>query len=380
MSLIPKFLTAAGREEVARASNEARALENQLETERHSLSGKQVRRLERRLDEVRGITRRNLLEKLICGAGIVGGGTAGISFLTENKEGEELHSAVTTKEPDQPETPNTTGSIQEVSEEELQSIIERIELGMSEWETVIREKVEKNGGLPSYLKENYFWKPFEMIKLNSQNKSKNARALLRQAPESGSMHLEDVRYFSYDALENFSEGETNTLVTNMSAFFVPIRRRIYLDSEIDPENPSDLLTIYHETIHAAQDLYMRSTMSRDAYFNQVEVKPGEPVSLDIRFELDAYAMELELADILLDGKLRDGTIKTDEIFEKLRANSPVKLQYLQVLHDVAKLYFPLGTSAGGYPNAFYNELVQMYANQGYEIYLSNEKGELRRIK
>ena len=353
----PKFLSSSGREEI-RGAHEGK---EKLEKERLKnglLKGAKVKELER----LSAITRRDLFEKIIVGLGLTFGLAGGsILFLSQSKEGS--HGKDQKKDPIQ--TIHKTG----LTEEQMDILISGIEEGFAEWEKEIRASVEKNRGLPLGVTPEHFYAPFQNIAFNQKNSVKNLQTHIRVNEKRGETRIENINYFSYGTL---NEMDAQAKKMTFAAFFNPVRRSLYLDEDCDPYNPTDRLVIYHEVMHALYDanerMQIHTKEEAEEYIESFRVKPGGKMRINIFTEIDAYGSELEIADIMMNGTLRNGTATMEDMLRILRPR-PAQVSTITMLHRLASLYFPHGISDGLYNPLFVQYVKDEYRKRGFEVYL-----------
>ena len=357
MTLVPRFFSASGREELKQVHSAAAALEHERSTKGLLKGGK-----EKELQRLRTMTRRDFCEKLMVGLGLTAGLAAGGMAL--------MPQAGKKEEQDKPDgnSPKKTNE-SALSEEQMDQLIAGVEEGFLEWGKNIRVLVKENGGLPKGATAEHFYGPFETMELNVENPIKNPVTLKRLHANDHEVKMEDVNFFSYGTLDQMDRRIDRSAFI---ALFDPARRSLHLDTNIDSHNPTDMLVIYHEIIHAVQDANIRggirSKEEFDKYAASLAVKPGGRMRLNIITEIDAYGSELELANILMKGTLRNGTATMDDMMRTLRPR-PDHVQTVKMLHELASVYFPHGISNGTYSPLFVELISTMYKDRGYDVYL-----------
>ena len=351
MSLIPKFLTAAGREEVANADVQRHELE-ELHEKNGILQGWQ----QERLNKVTGVTRRDFFEKL-------GVGTVGFFAIVMAK------SYISNRSPEKEAASK--------EEEKLDQRIAQIEAGFLGLENTLREAVKINGGLPDGITAERLYGPFEIMKKNGDNKSKNYLTFQRnrrnetdkQESNSEQILRERATYFYYDKWDRLDER-----LTGMLSFLTPVERKLYLRDDVDPQNLADLLLIYHDMSHAAEEeRYLLSSEVKPPEkrkYNEVfKIKPEQGININIFSEFDAYASTLEVADIFMKGTLRDNTASLDDMLRTFEPKTLEREQGIKMLHVLASLYFPQGNRNGQYDRRFTEFLTRSYEKRGFKLYL-----------
>jgi|GEM_PF-4896309 len=358
MAYFPLFLTSAGREEVKRARDHIASIE-QHRGPHGLLKGRE----EERLADLKDVTRRDFFEKLGTGCGVAGLVSLGVVFrrpaAKSQKRGHQEESGL--------EAVFAANSA--ISKEQLDQIINRIEVEFLEWEPIIRDLIEKRGGLPPGAVAQHFYAPFKVVKTNVDNPVKNGRVLARMHEQQDEIRLTDPNYFAYDTLD---QSPVPLKDSGMIASFSPVRRSLHLNPAIDLKNPVDMLITYHEVMHAVQDANRRVAIQTQedfqSYLQSLQIKPNGRSSINIITEIDAYGSELEIADTLMKGSLRSGKATMNDMMRALHPR-PEQLSTVKMLHELASFYFPHGISKGQFSPAFVDCISHMYQQRGYDVYI-----------
>jgi hypothetical protein len=356
MLYMPLFLTADGRKEVADAKKGIAQIEQKQDPNR-LLKGRE----QERLSFLRAIIRRDLFEK--CSAAGLGVALTVGSLMYKNRPAQD--------KPDASATAVSPVHEQEhpLSEAELDQLIMRVEEDFLAWEPIVRSAVEQRGGLPQGVVAHHFYAPFEVVRDNRSNTLRNGRLLSRLHKENERVALENINYFAYDTL---GQGPAAPMQAAIAASFSPVRRSLHLALDIDPSQPLDMLVTYHEVMHAVQDANTRAAIQSEEqlqkYLAGHRIAPDGRMRTNILMEIDAYASELELADILMKGRLRDGTATVDDMLHTLHP-TPEQAGLVVMLHSMASFYFPHGIRDGVYPPSFVNVITGIYKEGGYDVYL-----------
>lgn len=355
MSLVPRLFTSTGRGEVRQARIEVDPLVQK--------QGKGLLRghEQKRLEGLRSIIRRDLFDKLaVVGLGVVVT-AGGIAFMTKPAEKAD-HKTADVADVKDAETP-------ELSEEQLDQLISRVEESFLEWEPIIRDHIQKAGGLPPGATEEHFYAPFHVLSINKQNALKSARILKRVHAEKSEVKMADPNYFVFDT---FDQMRTPLDRSQLAAAFSPASRTLFVDSEIDPQSPFDMLVLYHELMHAVQDAILRARIQSPQEFELYKANHsmgnGQKMRINGVHEIDAYGSELEIADLMMGGRLRNGTATMDDMIGVFRPR-PNQIATVQLLHGLSTVYFPHGISNGAFDPRFVAVIRKMYADMGYEVYL-----------
>jgi len=159
-----------------------------------------------------------------------------------------------------------------------------------------------------------------------------------------------MSFFFYGPIEELGEPYSSM---NFIATFSPLDRIMSLDD--CSHNDLDELALHHELFHVTQDTKDRSKLnSQKEYGQYVEFyrvrKTGRP-RIVINYEITSYGMELEMADILLDGYLCDcaknGTKPDSTIIAHRLDARPGQGPMIRMLCDLWNDIFPrvFGTTA-----------------------------------
>jgi hypothetical protein len=234
---------------------------------------------------------------------------------------------------------------------------------------------------PEDLK-NLLREPFTVMDTNKSNPNKNGVRLDRATGDSRrAVSGGNVYHFSYIAARLREE--------TAAIFFGPTRKMI-LSNSFNGQNVIDLLVVYHELCHAALDGNERATFKTEAdfisYLDIKEKKPGERPKVNAIAEATAYAAEIEILDLLLDGYLRK-TISAGEnidlvdVVRRLGLTSVEDIETLNFLLDFAKVYFASGgIQRGNFSGQFVNVIADDAAGSGYDVYVPAADGGMRFIR
>ena len=169
--------------------------------------------------------------------------------------------------------------------------------------------------------------------------------------------MENPLYFYYNA--EATEGT--------AASFEHPSRILFVNPHFNPDNLLDMLVMFHEVVHALQDFLFRYNLDKKGKFDVYEnffKEDGESNSL-VDFEAPAFALEIELLNILLDGELKR-RIQADELdvdfLESVRRRLKGRpgnqqpgdrdLQTVGMLCNMATYLYPEGYNGGRLPEEF----------------------------
>lgn len=347
-----------------------RAREAIDETHRIRRDGKGVDRrrqdrYEAAVQKVRRHTRKTIVLPLAAIGSLVAGG-AGIFSLMNREQG-------TVPITDNRPIPMPEGDWKAAPEtvEPTQRVISEAENGLRSLYTQVQGKIATISD--PFLREG-LESPFEFAFNNQQNNpSRNLEVLHMEAARAGKKEtvLNNPSFFYYQVLSR------NRAPGNASAAFSAVDRTVSLADDFNGENMFDVLQAFHELGHASHDTGVRQAMDseddleryQDFYtYNAATEKPRMLVGE----ECTAYAMEIELLDLYLDGRLsqeiQGGVVDIDRLARELNIR-PEQQQGLAGLIELARAYYPDRISSNrGFSSAFVRTVSQTYQDNGYELY------------
>lgn len=148
------------------------------------------------------------------------------------------------------------------------------------------------------------------------------------------VEIADRAYFFYDImLPSMRE-------YNAQAAFEGASRTIFMSAQFDQHNLFDLVVGFHEAGHAAQDTLARQEKYGVPYQAFLQLYGNKGMVLD--FELEMYAAELSLVNLITDGRFADDCLAdkfptTRYITEwNMRAEQAEPLEFLAY---IGKSYF-----------------------------------------
>ena len=247
----------------------------------------------------------------------------------------------------------------------INEVIAKAETGMAEFESIMMPKI--NQVTNSYLRKQMAL-PFEQINVNRDNPNKNSLILLQRHRTEGLLRQENLAWFTYKVKSH----------SGIAAGFAPVLRMMYLDKNFDPKNFLDLLVLYHELLHVAQDNGDRERLdSKEKY--EAYNKFYTSNSIVLNAEVTAYALEIEALNLYLDNYLENQIaegkeIDLNEIQIKLNARSDQR-GIIRMLVDLAKLYYPEALSSGSFNPKFFHKVGELYSKKlGYKLYMKTPQG------
>ena len=256
--------------------------------------------------------------------------------------------------------------LDENKEEKTQELINKAENGFQKFSEIALPLIDQ-------ASSEQLWKmlkvPFQVMQINKWNQDRNLEIFKEKmkSMENGSIYkLKNPNFYYYSVMENSIH----------SSWFEAITRILYLSEKLDPDNLLDLLVLYHEIYHASQDAATRSRINSKEQFQKYvdfhTVKKDEKPRIIINFELTAYAVEIELLNLLLDGKLKKSIIykrqiDIEQIAKKLNAQDD-QHKMIQSIVSFAKRYYPLGIQRWGFSREYWDFIIKHYRANWYEIY------------
>jgi len=308
---------------------------------------------------------------------------AGIA--THNFDGDTLDSSADTPALTVPSSPSETApetqaqASEESTEAQTDALIAKIEKGFQDFGAMMYPRIETD--VQDYSLRTELLAPFEVFELNKDNPGKNAPRHNREMTRNGATTatIANPYYFGYKAAPD--------LPSNVAAGFQPTFRVMELSPDLDPDNLLDMLIVYHELRHSSQDAMTRqSIVSRNGYENYLNfytAGPGEKQRVKLIEESSAYACELEVLNILLNGRLKafamsNESPNVDTVLTILNARENQR-ETVEALLNLAKYYYPEGTSNGILPHRFIDRIALILTEVlGQEPYIKTNRGGYRR--
>lgn len=217
--------------------------------------------------------------------------------------------------------------------------------------------------------------PIDFYRNNQRNPIRNSYTfLLDDLEKRGEAALRSPAYLQKEDPRFFFMRLLKERV-NLAGTFNPVARTFYLDKSVSSQNLFDALVIYHETEHARQDYEVRSHLRtpelKQHYDSFYGVKPPEQPRIIVPFEYQAYAKEIEVINLLTDGKLKQdsmgGNFSIDEYAKSLNARTDQK-GAVDWLLKLAQIYYSTNSQVNRYSPSFQQAINQSYVNERINLY------------
>lgn len=201
-------------------------------------------------------------------------------------------------------------------------------------------------GAVAHLPEDLFLLPFALAQSNSRNTDRNLVAL--RDHDSGPIVIDDLSYYMYDLMPE-TQGRAHAL-----ASYDPIGNVMRIPADLDMDVTIEQLAMYHELVHKAQTVRLIReqgfTSGEDYIAYQQRINGAlrsmgiDPLMISqIDKEVEAYAMELEVANILLQNRLKTGhgSVPQEELDRVLGLHSTATRTDIPSVRfsDMARAYF-----------------------------------------
>ena len=179
----------------------------------------------------------------------------------------------------------------------------------------------------------------------------------------------DPHHFAYGALHDEAEQK------GILAGFAGLSRMMAFSKRIDFTSSLDMLVVMHETFHVPQQAKCRHAMGLPSFLHFFVPPPGNKPRVIIDDEYQAYGLEVEAADLLLDGELRRAAAEKRSpdlpwVMHKLKGRTGQE-GLAKMICDLAAVYFPAGNAANGtYSQPFKNGVTNICIRDGYQVYES----------
>jgi hypothetical protein len=210
--------------------------------------------------------------------------------------------------------------------------------------------------------------PFLSVAININNKDKNFRRFTMKMRNEGvsTTRSQNINYFNYDILPDSAKA---------AASFSPISRTLCVNKNFKFGDLVDFLMTFHEVFHACQDVAERSDIETDddlrRYMEIHTCRKGDRPKAFVDYEVAAYAYELELFNLIVDGRLRSVAHKGLNVDGNEFASSLPeyrdRAEVLNVLFYLASVYFIHDYDERGIRASFINKIAEMYKNAGHDL-------------
>jgi len=327
------------------------------------------RRKLKRLIEAKTISRRRFIRLL--GLGLLAG--ASIAPILPNVVSSQSNKKVDASEADTDQV--TPEDETKTAEQQTEILIRKIEDGFKKYADDMRvlTATVSSQQLRAMLNS-----PFELLDGNRGNLHKNnetnARVGLTEMP---------LGHYAYGILEKYFKQLDLPL-----AAYAPQGRNLLISRQYEPAHNIDNSIIYHELVHAVDDIKQREKF-RDGKISGYDViTKGQGVTLSS--EIKAYALQVEMLNLQLGGELKGSAVKgirlgTDEQLRKVASELGLKptqseLGRLQMLYHLLLLadeLYPQGIQDGQVTARFTSRLFE--ENEHRELYAVSQGGKLERL-
>jgi hypothetical protein len=275
-------------------------------------------------------------------------------------------------------------------EKELWELIEKTAQGFLEFAEIARAKIQE------YIDDEQLRElldvPFRLLERNMQSGEKSMLTFLRihqplpqlgENPAFNVYQLENCNTFLFNiitpgvaAAASYTTHDIDIECYN--CYTVP-ERAIYLNRDMNPSNVLDMLSLYHELVHVGQDNAARSHIQcKEAFANYLlfhVVTKNRPSNTYIDTEWVAYAMGLELLNVIVDNQLRHLSSSTPLTHECILDNIKLIREALPQGYDpsrpfvrtplmlrYASAYFPSGQANKILPSRFCEQVNHDFQN------------------
>ncbi|KKW40625.1 MAG: hypothetical protein UY87_C0016G0015 [Candidatus Peribacteria bacterium GW2011_GWC2_54_8] len=223
--------------------------------------------------------------------------------------------------------------------------------------------------------------PFNRVQRNAQNPLRNKYRLYLAALEKNlPQYPIPMNAFFY-----MLAGKNRQRV---AASFRDGDRTMFAAENFSSQCPIDGIVACHETVHVAQNDAVQSgitTIARARQYLERLKFLGKRPSVVLNGELPAYTRELQIADGVLQGALRNpGAVTEDEVIASLGAKRPEQQIVTRTLLRLARVFpgFFRHTPDQRYPESFASEVINICRSERYAVYAlssSDFLGDLEEI-
>jgi|GEM_PF-4501354 hypothetical protein len=264
----------------------------------------------------------------------------------------------------------------------LDHLITDVEGSFLAFESRLRECANQTH-MPSYLRPEELYSPFEAVRLNQSNGQRNMvrrRRQIASGETSSTIALGNPYQFFYDLQEGREQGGGNV---EGAASFSPVMRIMSLPPKHDPQSVLRLLIQYHEMRHANQDASRRIAMmgnpaALQAYIDFHTGKGNEKPRIVVTEEASAYGYEMEALNVLLKDRLQNGTPSAAVVMKELGCKQEERPNVETLLH-IARHYFPEGMNGGGFSQRFIDFMRDVHIDLGYDVFVPTTSGRLKQL-
>lgn len=243
--------------------------------------------------------------------------------------------------------------------EKLDKVIVEVESSLNNLQKEVSGKLAK---LPDAAEREKLEEAFKLAEINKENPNKNYLRLLeaQRTNNSGIFRQDNINYFSYD-IDN----------SEMAATYLAPMRKVQIRADFDKDNLLDALVLYHEFQHVMHDTLVRSRLDSkekfEAYLGAYTAKRGKMV-VPIIGEGTAYAHEIEMLDLLLDGALKSNVPVDPVVVQKKLKATPQQMGTVKLLIALAGQYYGSGSSLKrGLRHSYLDKIASYYDASRYQI-------------
>jgi hypothetical protein len=154
--------------------------------------------------------------------------------------------------------------------------------------------------------------------------------------------------------------------------YAPLLRTLVMNDYTSTENYLDAVAFMHEMVHCIHAAFQRKH-SMNAYLQFAHAE-GNPRRVVINEEFDAYAVELEALNLLLDNEMleaseKDAILNPDKVYEELHLR-PEQKGPISMLCRLGLSYFK-GSSIGNFSDEYTSHVARIQIAHGFDIYASD---------
>ncbi len=375
---LPEILTPTGRKVLDHARAEIARLGRKAAQNKKGLTAKDKKDLQNH----QALLQKNQRFKTAAAlAGILGLGSIALAVnANSDTPAPQASRAETTATPTTIPPEHADNAVEH--EAAIDALIGRIETAMPRFRQRIETHLRRMSGFPApYIRSEVFWAPFEIVEINKGNPNRNYERFQRVARNTGNTHIGNPNFFLYDHF--LAEGSiSGQSVAGMAAAYIPAEKALKMAPDFNPDSLVELLILYHELRHTVDDSNVRARIRTAeefrAYMAFVTGNTNERARMTIESEAGAYSYEIEVLNILLDDQLRqrNGNMGIEEVCRMLHLTSESDKNFIGLMLDMARAYYPHGSSDGRYNNAFPAFIAAQYRARGYDIYSRRPGGAI----
>lgn len=292
------------------------------------------------------------------GVGLMGYGIVGAASdeSTSTSNGNEVSLVPEGKTSDHKKENGQLSEIDKIKQ--VDHLINVAEQGVDNLEQTVRKKVEL---MEDFDQRKVLMEAFKLAALNKDNPNKNYERLMSEL-EGTTLRQQNINYFSY-GVDSKNSG--------FSAAYIPPQRVVKLDAGFDKDNLLDGLILYHELQHVMHDTVTRSKLNTkekfDDYNNFFRGSKGDKMRMSVLGEGTAYGVEIELLNVILDGRLKNGeAVNIEEVRKLLKARKD-QIGTVALLLEFANAYYGSKSSIKGLRRSYLQKIANKYDPQKYEV-------------